>query len=355
MDLFLQKARYFAQETAKKSQEIAMEAAKLSQDLAQETAKRSRELSHDFVIEATKKADQIKTLANEISPAIVGRAIPDGAVSPTLAPSEQELEEFGITPELREFVKGLTIRTFRDFPLEESNWKMTSNVSGSTSQVRQDLSEWQERHAVLVLMTVPEISDFRYVLCPRRMRESKFWKIYFILVQNHVAPFEARAAERAAAKARAEEEALKQAAISEELSRSLSGVSVRANPPGAEAETAVSAKSLKSADDDADLDAYLMGALGSDDEAGEGLDDDFDKDFDKLVNGSALDSDGEETAREGPGGSKSKSDESASGEDKAPGSNIPAISEASSDGELVEIPDQESDTAQKKAVTVVTE
>ena len=69
----------------------------------------------------------------------------------------------------------------------------------------------------------------------------------------------------------------------------------------------------------------------------------------------ALDSDGEETAREGPGGSKSKSDESASGEDKAPGSNIPAISEASSDGELVEIPDQESDTAQKKAVTVVTE
>lgn len=62
MDLFLQKARYFAQETAKKSQEIAMEAAKLSQDLAQEMAKRSRELSHDFVIEASKKADQIKTL-----------------------------------------------------------------------------------------------------------------------------------------------------------------------------------------------------------------------------------------------------------------------------------------------------
>lgn len=121
MDLFLQRARHFAQETAKKSQEIAMEAAKLSQDLAQETAKRSRELSHDFVIEATKKADQIKTLANELSPAIVGRAIPDGAVSATLAPSEQELDEFGITPELREFVKGLTIRTFRDFPLEESN------------------------------------------------------------------------------------------------------------------------------------------------------------------------------------------------------------------------------------------
>lgn len=78
-------------------------------------------MSHDFVVEASKKADQIKTLAGEISPAIVGRAIPNGAPAPTLAPSEEELEEFGITPELREFVKGLTIRTFRDFPLEESN------------------------------------------------------------------------------------------------------------------------------------------------------------------------------------------------------------------------------------------
>lgn len=45
----------------------------------------------------------------------------------------------------------------------------------------------------------------------------------------------------------------------------MSGVSVRTNPA---AETTSAAKSGKSADDDADLDAYLMGALGSDDEAG---------------------------------------------------------------------------------------
>lgn len=60
----------------------------------------------------------------------------------------------------------------------------------------------------------------------------------------------------------------------------------------------------------------------------------------------ALDSDGEETAREATGGIKAKK---ASDEEKASGSNKPAISEASSDGELVEIPDQESDTAHKKA------
>jgi hypothetical protein len=119
MEMFIQKAKLFAQETAKKSQEIAMEAAKLSQDLAQETAKRSRELSHDFVVEASKKADQIKTLANELSPGMVARGVIPNAAP--LMPSEEELEEYGITPELREFVKGLTIRTFRDFPLEESN------------------------------------------------------------------------------------------------------------------------------------------------------------------------------------------------------------------------------------------
>lgn len=59
----------------------------------------------------------------------------------------------------------------------------------------------------------------------------------------------------------------------------------------------------------------------------------------------ALDSDGEGTPREATG-SKAKK---ASDEEKASGSNKPAISEASSDGELVEIPDQESDTAHKKA------
>ncbi|XP_028077390.1 uncharacterized protein LOC114279355 isoform X2 [Camellia sinensis] len=33
-----------------------------------------------------------------------------------------------------------------------------------------------------------EISKLRYELCPRVMKERKFWKIYFILVNSHVAP-----------------------------------------------------------------------------------------------------------------------------------------------------------------------
>ncbi|CAK9868053.1 unnamed protein product [Sphagnum jensenii] len=336
MDLFVQKARIFAQETAKKSQEIAKEAAKLSQELALETAKRSMEISHDFVVEATKKADQIKTLASELSPGMGIAVRPGGATSDAaLQPSEKELEEYGITPELREFVKGLTIRTFRDFPLEDSNWKKTEKAAVSVPQVRQDLTEWQERHAVLVLMTVPEISDFRYVLCPRRMRESKFWKIYFILVQTHIAPYEARAAERAKA-----EEAMSNAAVAEELSRSLSSTSLHRAGTGNEEKNATAAKAVKSANADNDLDAYLMGALGSDEEEADGDDEGFDADFDKLVNSAPLDSDGEDPADGDTSTTASSKHGGQSGPKKSMGKTSAIACESSSDGELVEIPEQ---------------
>lgn len=34
-----------------------------------------------------------------------------------------------------------------------------------------------------------EISKLRYELCPRVMKERKFWRIYFILVNSHVSPW----------------------------------------------------------------------------------------------------------------------------------------------------------------------
>lgn len=42
-------------------------------------------------------------------------------------------------------------------------------------------------HGFLVLF-LQEISKLRYELCPRYMKERKFWRIYFILVNSHVAP-----------------------------------------------------------------------------------------------------------------------------------------------------------------------
>lgn len=92
-----------------------------------------------------------------------------------------------------------------------------SELGTTESNVRKDLSEWQERHATLVLGSVKvyttthlsrlhvqhvdfvfnfsvlclclqQISKLRYELCPRVMKERRFWRIYFTLVSTHVAP-----------------------------------------------------------------------------------------------------------------------------------------------------------------------
>jgi hypothetical protein len=140
MDFYWQKARLFAVETAKKSQDIASQAAKLSQDLATETAKRSKELatetakiskelatetakrSKELALDVSKKADQLKTYAGDQLkiPSNAASKGPGGIPPP---PSDEELEEYGITPALREFVKGLTIKTFMDFPVDGPDGK----------------------------------------------------------------------------------------------------------------------------------------------------------------------------------------------------------------------------------------
>ena len=77
-------------------------------------------------------------------------------------------------------MKGISIRTFRDFPLTEEEGKFAD---------RWQMSEWQEEHARLVLRSVPEISEFRYVLCPRKMNECRFWCIYYTIVSSQLIKF----------------------------------------------------------------------------------------------------------------------------------------------------------------------
>ncbi|KAG6554275.1 hypothetical protein Mapa_004191 [Marchantia paleacea] len=338
MDLFLQKAKVFALDAAKKSQELANQAAKMSQELATETAKRSKEIA----IDVTKKADQLKVYAGELTPVIASKAAAAaGTGTPTpVKPSEDELLEFGITPELREFVQGLTIKTFRDFPLESTEAAKEPEPEQKSDQItRQDLSDWQERHAVLVLLAVQEMSDFRYVLCPRRMKESRFWKIYFTLVNTYVAPYEALAKEKAAALAKEKAESARLAeekkASGEQAARDLKASTATTSQEG-KVETNAA---LKSKNPDHDLDAYLMGVDSEDD----GDDDDgFDADFDKLVNSTAdSDDDSSHTDEE-----SKKSKQSSRPSTTKTGV---AVSEGSSDGELVEIPDTESEQAPQKS------
>ncbi|KAK4395803.1 hypothetical protein Sango_1734600 [Sesamum angolense] len=118
-----QRARSFAEEAAKKSQEltqgiasanlsgVVLEASKRSKELAAEASKKSKELA----AEALKRADQITA---QIPPAAVALTNLVDAAAQKGGIEAADLETYGISDDLREFVKGITMNTFQDFPLE---------------------------------------------------------------------------------------------------------------------------------------------------------------------------------------------------------------------------------------------
>ncbi|KAJ6941737.1 hypothetical protein NC651_007488 [Populus alba x Populus x berolinensis] len=95
-----------------------------------------------------------------------------------------EEEQLGVTQQLIDHVKSFTIDTFKNFPLRD---EATPSSTTTSSNVQRDLSEWQERHATLVLSKAKELSHLRFMLCPRHLKERQFWMIYFMLVKSHVA------------------------------------------------------------------------------------------------------------------------------------------------------------------------
>ncbi|CAN1313129.1 hypothetical protein LINPERPRIM_LOCUS28857 [Linum perenne] len=246
MEDLWKRAKLFAEEAAK-SPTITSSSNRIA-DLVAETAKKSKELA----IEASKKADEFKVAAMKQADQI----------------QEEELRRFGITDDLRDFVKGLTSSTFQNFPTQDVPDPDDGHATGSN--VRKDLNEWQERHATLVLSTVKQISKLRYDLCPRVMKERRFWRIYFTLVSTHVGPFEREYLEDAKRKAEEQikDEKVKQTAANASVSE------------GTERTNLESKKSNVSTEQD--LDTFLLGDLedsdgGADDDDGNFDDDDFDK------------------------------------------------------------------------------
>ncbi|XP_004299272.1 PREDICTED: uncharacterized protein LOC101303514 isoform 1 [Fragaria vesca subsp. vesca] len=258
------RARGVAEEAAKRSQDLTIGGASKLSDIVSDTAKRSREI---ITAEASKRADHIKQLAAE-------------AFAPSLAQlpaaesqreEEKDLEAFGITEELRDFANGITLVTFKDFPIPDDT--KFSDVPTVTN-VRQDLTEWQEKHAHLVLLNVEEISKLRYELCPRVMTERKFWRIYFILVNNHVAPYEKRYLDNGNLKSTEQfpDDRVKEPAKVEITSKA------------EDKEDKNHSKTSTSSTTEQDLDAFLLGDSDDDPDDGDGnIDDDFDKLVDGLV------------------------------------------------------------------------
>ncbi|KAE9602233.1 hypothetical protein Lal_00049667 [Lupinus albus] len=254
MDLW-NRARSFVEETTKGVN-------KQSQHLSFATSKFT-----DIIVEtkeiATQASKQIKHFAEAVT------------VNPNQDDQILDLHTFGITEELREFVKGITVTTFRDFPIQDDTH--LSDVP-TVSNVRQDLTEWQQKHASLVLSTVKEISKLRYELCPRVMKERKFWRIYFILLNNHIAPYENQYIEDAKLKS---SEQVKDHEVMEPSKVELTSNQEEVLKVKKETKTSTSST-------EKDLDVFLLGDTGdsdNDNDPDDG-DGDFDDDLDKLMDSS---------------------------------------------------------------------
>ncbi|XP_015086323.1 uncharacterized protein LOC107029426 [Solanum pennellii] len=103
----------------------------------------------------------------------------------TAQPDDELL--YGVTDQLLDFIKSFSIDTFRNFSLPNED-------DGDTPEnVRRDLSDWQQRHALLVLSKLKELSQLRFKLCPRFLKDHQFWTVYFALVKDFVAKYELRA------------------------------------------------------------------------------------------------------------------------------------------------------------------
>ncbi|CAK9142471.1 unnamed protein product [Ilex paraguariensis] len=269
--IWLKTKTFLAEEAARRSETLTISSAKIA-DIVSETAKKSKE----FAVEASKKADEFKTVAlrqadqhlKSVADQIPSISLGDNSNSP----SESELETFGITDDLRQFARGFSVTTFESFSIQDDS--PTTDVP-TVLNVRQDLTEWQQKHAVLVLTTVKEISRLRYELCPRHMKDRIFWRIYFTLVSSHVALYEKKYMEEVKQK---EAERMidykdKQTQLAGETNKS---EAVR---------TKLQSKTSTSSSAAQDLDIFLLGDLddsdGSPDVDDEAFDDDFDK-IDKL-------------------------------------------------------------------------
>ncbi|XP_027361477.1 uncharacterized protein LOC113869379 [Abrus precatorius] len=284
MEDLWKRAKTFAEEAAKKSQALSTSSSRIA-DLVSETAKKSKELAAEaskkadiIKTAALRQADQIKSLSDSITIPPQFSVIATAATAATSAAppptSPEELEKFGVTDDLRSFVRGLTSTTFQNFPLS-SDESEASDVATVASNVRKDLNEFQEKHATLVLTSVKEISRLRYELCPRAMKERHFWKIYFTLVNTHVAPYEKQYMEEVQLRAAAE----KNVETKVEQTADTGGAG-KAEATGKN----VKGKSSNSSSTEQDLDTFLLGDLEDSDEAPDDGEGSFDDDFDKIGN-----------------------------------------------------------------------
>ncbi|XP_024975949.1 uncharacterized protein LOC112513813 isoform X1 [Cynara cardunculus var. scolymus] len=106
--------------------------------------------------------------------------------------NDEQRHLYGITDDLIGLINSFTIETFKNFNLQDEEAAI-DGAESTSGNVQKDLSDWQEKHAIIVLSKVKELSQLRFKLCPRHLKEREFWRIYFTLVKNYVAKYELHA------------------------------------------------------------------------------------------------------------------------------------------------------------------
>jgi len=108
-------------------------------------------------------------------------------------PSTSSLEAYGITSDLLSFIRTLSFATFSDFPIDQlaplsstSQSTTATPIDSNAANVVEVLNSWQVRHASLVVKTAKEVNELRFVLCPRYMKDARFWHIYFTLIKKYL-------------------------------------------------------------------------------------------------------------------------------------------------------------------------
>lgn len=171
------KAQNLAKEFVEKTQDAATSAASNARQLTRKVADDARGLTEEggWKVAASKAKEQLKKAMQFTDPFTT--------TQPDIETPPEVLEAFGITPEFKEFIRNLDYSTFRDFSDTELNVSV-GFVLDDEGVLR--LNPWQEKHVLLMLRVSKELDHLRYLLCPKRMSEEKFWLVYFSLTHTHL-------------------------------------------------------------------------------------------------------------------------------------------------------------------------
>ncbi|XP_037462375.1 uncharacterized protein LOC119333648 [Triticum dicoccoides] len=90
-----------------------------------------------------------------------------GGTGPSKPSAAEGKEELSVTPQLLDFLRTLSPDAFKSAVL--------CFVVGESAESAAELSDWQQRHAILVLARAKELAKVRYDLCPRHMKDKQFW------------------------------------------------------------------------------------------------------------------------------------------------------------------------------------